>query len=42
MGEVTIDSIQIEIQSDSTNAAKGIYALAGSLEGRMRDGINFS
>ena len=32
MGEVTIDSIQIEIESSSTNAVKGIDALAGSLE----------
>ena len=32
MGEVTIDSIQIEIESNSTNASKGLDALAGSLE----------
>ena len=33
MGDnITIDSIQIEIESNSTNAATGIDALAGSLE----------
>ena len=32
MGEVTIDSIQIEIESNSTNASRGLDALAGSLE----------
>lgn len=35
---VTIDSIQIEIQSSSTNAAKGIDALAKSLEGLKKNG----
>ena len=38
MGEVTIDSIQIEIESSSTNAAKGIDALAGSLEKLKKHG----
>lgn len=40
MGEdkVTIDSIQIEIESSSTNAAKGIDALAGSLERLKKHG----
>ena len=38
MGEVTIDSIQIEIESSSTNAAKGIDALAGSLEKLKKNG----
>ena len=38
MGEVTIDSIQIEIQSNSTNAAKGLDALAGSLEKLKKNG----
>ena len=38
MGEVTIDSIQIEIESSSTNAAKGIDALAGSLEKLKKSG----
>ena len=38
MGEVTIDSIQIEIESSSTNAAKGIDALAGSLERLKKNG----
>ena len=31
MGEVTIDSIQIEIESNSTNASKGLDALAETL-----------
>lgn len=35
---VTIDSIQIEIESSSTNAAKGIDALAKSLEGLKKNG----
>lgn len=35
---VTIDSLQIEIQSSSTNAAKGIDALAKSLEGLKKNG----
>lgn len=34
----TIDSLQIEIQSSSTNAAKGIDALAKSLEGLKKHG----
>ena len=38
MGEVTIDSIQIEIESSSTNAARGIDALAGSLEKLKKHG----
>ena len=40
MGEdkVTIDSIVIELDSDSTNAAKGIDALAGSLERLKKSG----
>ena len=40
MGEdkVTIDSIRIELDSDSTNAAKGIDALAGSLERLKKSG----
>lgn len=38
MGDVTIDSIQIEIESSSTNAAKGIDALAGSLEKLKKNG----
>ncbi len=38
MGEVTIDSIQIEIESSSTDAAKGIDALAGSLEKLKKNG----
>ena len=36
MEEVTIDSIQIEIQSNSTNAAKSLDALAGSLLERKK------
>ena len=32
MGEVTIDSIQMEIGSNSTNASKELDAVAGSLE----------
>ena len=32
MGEVTIDSIQIEIESNSTNASKGLDALAETLQ----------
>jgi len=35
---ITIDSIQIEIESSSTNAAKGIDALAGSLERLKKNG----
>ena len=35
---VTIDSIQIEIESSSTGAAKGIDALAKSLEGLKKNG----
>ena len=35
---VTIDSIQIEIESSSNNAAKGIDALAKSLEGLKKNG----
>lgn len=35
---VTIDSIQIEVQSSSTNAAKGIDSLAKSLEGLKKNG----
>lgn len=35
---VTIDNLQIEIQSSSNNAAKGIDALAKSLEGLKRNG----
>ena len=35
---VTIDSIQIEIESSSTNAAQGIDALAKSLEGLKKNG----
>lgn len=35
---VTIDSIQIEIQSGSSNAAKGIDALASSLEKLKKNG----
>ena len=31
MGEVTIDSIQIEIESNFTNASKGLDALAETL-----------
>ncbi len=38
MGEVTIDSIQIEIQSNSTNAAKSLDALAESLEKLKQNG----
>ena len=38
MGEVTIDSIQIEIESNSTNAFKGLDALAGSLEKIKKNG----
>ena len=38
MGEVTIDSIQIEIESNSTNATKGLDALAGSLEKLKKNG----
>ena len=38
MGEVTIDSIQIEIESNSTNASKGLDALAGSLEKLKKNG----
>ena len=36
--EVTIDSIQIEIESNSTNASKGLDALAGSLEKFKKNG----
>lgn len=35
---VTIDSIQIEIESSSSNAAQGIEALAKSLEGLKKNG----
>lgn len=35
---VTIDNLQIEIQSSSTDAAKGIDALAKSLEGLKKNG----
>lgn len=35
---VTIDNLQIEIQSDSIGAAKGIDALAKSLEGLKKNG----
>ena len=35
---VTIDSLQIEIQSNSTNAAQSIDALAKSLEGLKKNG----
>lgn len=35
---VTIDSIQIEIESSSTNAAKSIEALSKSLEGLKKNG----
>lgn len=38
MGEVTIDSIQIEIESNSTNAVRGLDALAGSLEKLKKNG----
>ena len=38
MGEVTIDSIQIEIESNSSNASKGLDALAGSLEKLKKNG----
>ena len=38
MGEVTIDSIQIEIESNSANASKGLDALAGSLEKLKKNG----
>ena len=38
MGEVTIDSIQIEIESNSTSASKGLDALAGSLEKLKKNG----
>ena len=38
MGEVTIDSIQIDIESNSTNASKGLDALAGSLEKLKKNG----
>ena len=38
MGEVTIDSIQIEIESNSMNATKGLDALAGSLERLKKNG----
>ena len=38
MGEVTIDSIQIEIESNSTGAVRGLDALAGSLEKLKKNG----
>lgn len=38
MGEVTIDSIQIEIESNFTSASKGLDALAGSLEKLKKNG----
>ena len=38
MGEVTIDYIQIEIENNSTNASKGLDALAGSLEKLKKNG----
>ena len=38
MGEVTIDSIQIEIESNSMNASNGLDALAGSLEKLKKNG----
>ena len=38
MGEVTIDSIQMEIGSNSTNASKRVDALAGSLEKLKKNG----
>ena len=38
MGEVTIDSIQIEIGSNSTNASKGLDALAETLSKLKKNG----
>ena len=38
MGEVTIDSIQIEIESNSTNASKGLDALAETLQKLKKNG----
>ena len=38
MGEVISDSIQIEIESNSTNASKSLDALAGSLEKLKKNG----
>ncbi len=38
MGEVTIDSIQIEIESNSTSASKGLDALAETLKKLKKNG----
>lgn len=38
MGEVTIDSIQIEIESNSTNASKGLDVLAEILNKLKKNG----
>ena len=38
MGEVTIDSIQIEIESNSANASKGLDALAETLNTLKKNG----
>ena len=39
MGEVTIDSIQIEIESNSTNGPKGLDALAKTLRKLKKNGL---
>ena len=39
MGEVTIDSIQIEIESNSTNASRGLDALAETLNKLKKNGL---
>lgn len=39
MGEVSIDSIQIEIGSNFTNASKGLDALAKTLSKLKKNGL---
>ena len=39
MGEVTIDSIQIEIESNSANASKGLDALRETLQKLKKNGL---
>ena len=39
MGEVTIDSIQIEIASNSANAMRGLDALAEILKKLKKNGL---
>ena len=39
MGEATIDSIQMEIESNSTNASKGLDALTKTLSKLKKNGL---